>query len=220
LTTAKSKVPRLGRGTAQRGRQLRIFSGILARPRPKSARQNGLRAHAGRRAVAASALGLSLAACSTFSIGMQPVTPLHVDAGRAASLISAYRAQHGLGPVHLDSRLMAAATDYAQAMGAHDRINHRMGGSLPKRVTAAGYDWGAVAENLAAGYSSVDAAMAGWKASAGHRANLLNGQVTEIGVAAAATQKGSKYPNYWALILASPAPERVAGGPFGVGLLR
>jgi uncharacterized protein YkwD len=151
---------------------------------------------------------------------MQPVTPMHVDAGRTASLISAYRAQHGLGPVHVDSRLMAAATSYARTMGEHDKINHRIGGSLPKRISAAGYDWGAAAENLAAGYSSLDEAMAGWKASAGHRANLLNRQVTEIGVGAVATPKGSKYRNYWALILASPEPDRVAVGPFGMGLIR
>jgi hypothetical protein len=220
LKTAQSKVPRLGRGTPQRGQKLRILSGILAKRRPKSARQNGPRARAGH-AIAASALGLSLAACSTFSLGgIQPVTPIHVDAGRTASLISAYRAQHGLGPVRVDSRLMAAATSYARNMGERDKINHRIGGSLPKRISAAGYDWGAAAENLAAGYSSLDEAMAGWKASSGHRANLLNRQVTEIGIGAVATQKGSKYRNYWALILASPAPERVAAGPFGMGLLR
>jgi uncharacterized protein YkwD len=170
--------------------------------------------------VATSALGLGLAACSTFSIGLQPITPIHVDAGRAASLISAYRAQNGLGPVHVDSRLMAAATSYARTMGERDKISHTLGGSLPKRISAAGYDWGAAAENLAAGYSSLDEAMAGWKASAGHRANLLNSRVTEIGVAAVATQKGSKYRNYWALILASPAPDRVAAGPFGMEILR
>ena len=71
-----------------------------------------------------------------------------------------------------------------------------------------------------AGYSSLDDAMAGWKASAGHRRNLLNPHVTEIGIAAVATPPGSKQRNYWALILAAPPPERVAAGPFGMGLLR
>ena len=169
-------------------------------------------------AIAALTVGLGLAACST--AGMRSVTPMHVDAGRAASLISSYRAQNGLGPVGVDSRLMAAAADYARAMGARDKINHRIGGSLPKRVTASGYAWGAAAENLAAGYSSLDDAMRGWKASAGHRKNLLNPHVTEIGVAAVATPPGSKHRNYWALILATPQPERVAAGPFGMELVQ
>ena len=37
--------------------------------------------------------------------------------------------------------------------------------------------------------------------------------VTEIGIAAVATPAGSKQRTYWALILATPRPERVAGRP-------
>jgi uncharacterized protein YkwD len=114
---------------------------------------------------------------------------------------------------------MAAATDYARAMGASDKINHRIGGSLPRRVAASGFRWGAVAENLAAGYSSLDETMAGWKASAGHRRNLLNPRVTEIGIAAVATPPGSRHRNYWALILAMPQTDRVAAGPLGLRIL-
>ena len=164
-------------------------------------------------------LGFGLAACS--SIGPQPVTPIHVDAGRAAGLISAYRAQNGLGPVGVDSRLMSAAADYARAMG-----DARQDQSPDRRIAAEARHappatiWGAAAENLAAGYSSLDDAMRGWKASAGHRKNLLNPHVTEIGIAAVATPPGSKKRNYWALILASPPPERVAAGPFGMELVR
>jgi uncharacterized protein YkwD len=165
-------------------------------------------------------LGLGLAACSTFDGGNKSVTPMRVDAGRAASLISAYRAENGLGPVRVNSQLVAAASKHSRAMGTRDKIDHRIGGSLAKRVTAAGYRWGAVAENLAAGYSSVDDAMAGWKRSSGHRRNLLNPYATEIGIAAVATSSDARYPNYWTLILAMPQPDRVAAGPFGLELAR
>jgi uncharacterized protein YkwD len=174
----------------------------------------------GHAVIAALTLALGLAACSSLSAVRQPVTPVHVDAGRAASLISSYRAQNGLGRVGVDSRLMSAATSYARAMGQSDKINHKIGGSLPKRITATGYHWGAAAENLAAGYASLDEAMGGWKASAGHRRNLLNPHATEIGIAAVATPAGSKHRNYWALILATPQPDRVAAGPFGMELVR
>jgi uncharacterized protein YkwD len=103
-------------------------------------------------------------------------------------------------------------------MGQQDRVNHRLGGSLAKRVTAAGYEWGATAENLAAGQPNLDAALADWKGSASHRQNLLNPLVTEIGIAAVATPAGSDNRNYWALILATPRPERDAAGPFAMGL--
>ena len=84
-----------------------------------------------RRAVlAAIALGFGLAACSTGG-GMRSVTPIAVDAGRAAGLISSYRAQNGLGRVRVNSRLMAAAADYARAMGTRDKI-----GSPHRRLAA------------------------------------------------------------------------------------
>jgi uncharacterized protein YkwD len=113
---------------------------------------------------------------------------------------------------------MQAATNYARAMGERDRIAHGIGGRLPGRMAAVGYDWGAVAENLAAGYTTLDDAMTGWKNSAEHRRNLLSPNVTAIGIAAVATPAGAKRSSYWALILAGPRPERDAAGPFAIGL--
>src|SRR5687767_7575734 len=92
-------------------------------------------------AITAVAVSLAVAACSTGNF--QPVRPIAVAAGRTAGMISSYRAQHGLGPVSVDSALMQAAANYARSMGERDKINHRIGGTLAKRVSAAGYDWGA-----------------------------------------------------------------------------
>lgn len=155
-------------------------------------------------------LCLGLGACATG--GPQPVTPIQVDASEAARMISAYRARNGLGPVSVDSRLMQVATEYARVMGERDKIGHRLGASLPRRVTAAGYDWSYAAENLGASYGTLEAVMRGWKESPGHRKNLLSPLATEIGIAAVATPPGSKHRNYWALVLAAPRPERVVAG--------
>ena len=113
---------------------------------------------------------------------------------------------------------MAAASSYARAMGEQDRVNHRIGGSLAKRVTAAGYDWGTAAENLASGQPDFGSALAGWKRSSGHRANLLNPDAREIGIAAVAA--GPRRRTYWALILAAPRPQRSVAGPFAIGFIR
>jgi uncharacterized protein YkwD len=169
------------------------------------------------RILPAATLLIALAALSACSTGFQqPVTPIPIDAAGAARLISAYRAENGLGPVGVDSRLVQAAARYARAMGERDRINHRIGGSLPSRVSAAGYDWGAVAENLGAGYAGLNDAITGWKRSPGHRKNLLSPYATEIGIAAVATPAGSKRRNYWALILAMPRPQPVTSGPIAM----
>jgi uncharacterized protein YkwD len=146
----------------------------------------------------------------------QPVEPVAVDAGAAAQLVTAFRAANGLGPVGVDSRLMQAAATQAEAMGERDEMGHNVIGPLSRRVSAAGYDWGATAENLGAGYVSLEGAMQGWKDSPGHRKNLLNPRVSEIGVAAVRTPAGSKKRLYWALILAGPRPEPSAAGPFAM----
>lgn len=166
--------------------------------------------------------GLALLAClpACTTGAHQAVTPIAVSGGQAASLVSAYRSRNGLGSVGVDSRLMQAAAEQARAMGERDRIGHSVAGSLGGRVSGTGYDWGATAENLGAGYPTLDSAMAAWRDSAGHRQNLLNPLVTEIGVAAVATPAGSRHRTYWALILATPRPEPVAGGPFAMGAVQ
>lgn len=165
------------------------------------------------------AAALILAGCTTARI-LQPVTPIAVDANEAARLISAFRAENGLGPVHLDPKLMREAQAYAVTMGQNDKISHTIGGSLARRVTAVGYDWDFAAENLAANYPTLAAAIQGWKDSPGHRQNMLNSYAEDIGIAAVAMPASAKRRNYWALVLARPAPQRVAAGGFISGLMR
>lgn len=54
--------------------------------------------------------------------------------------------------------------------------------SFSDRITAAGYSWNAAAENIAAGYPSPAAVMAGWMASPGHAGNILHPAFRELGV--------------------------------------
>jgi uncharacterized protein YkwD len=156
---------------------------------------------------------LGLAGCAGLDMAL-PAAPAAVDAGVAVRLVSGFRAESGLGSVTIDARLMRAAQSQALLMAQRDRMGHKVGGSLPRRVSTEGYEWGAVAENLGRGYDSLEAAFAGWQASAGHRRNLLNSRVTQVGVAAARAP-GSKYGLYWALILAAPRERPGDGYPWG-----
>jgi uncharacterized protein YkwD len=142
-----------------------------------------------------------------------PATPVAVDARAAAERVSAFRARHGLGPVRLDGQLMQAAQRHALAMAGRDRMSHTLslGDTLPRRLDAAGYRWGAAAENIGAGYRSLEAAIAAWEASAGHRKNLLRDGIIEIGIAAAHASD-TRHGTFWALVLAGPPPERPPGG--------
>jgi uncharacterized protein YkwD len=94
--------------------------------------------------------------------------------------------------------LESAAQAHSLSMADNDFFSHTgLDGSSPgDRITALGYSWRAYAENIAAGYSDQDAAMAAWLASPGHCANIMNGQVTEMG-AGVAVNDASQYRIYW-----------------------
>ena len=127
-----------------------------------------------------------------------------VDAGAAASMISGYRKNNGLGAVTIDPALMKIASEHAYAMASRDRLDHDLGGSsFNQRIAGSGYDAKAAYENIGAGYHTLAEAFSGWRGSPGHRANMLRRDVNHIGIAAAYAPR-SKYKVFWALVLASP----------------
>lgn len=131
-------------------------------------------------------------------------TGAQVDAGAAASMISGYRKNNGLGAVTVDPKLMKIAAEHAYAMASRDRLDHDLGGrSFNQRIVSSGYDAKAAYENIGAGYHTLAEAFSGWRGSSGHRANMLRRDVNHIGIAAAYAPK-SKYKVFWALVLASP----------------
>ncbi|MEV7504099.1 CAP domain-containing protein [Streptomyces sp. NPDC093018] len=108
-------------------------------------------------------------------------------------LVNAERAKAGCRPLTLNAKLTKAAQEHSADMAAHQNMSHTgSDGSDPgTRITQAGYTWSAYGENVAYGYSTAAEVMAGWMASPGHRANILNCGYQEIGVGLA--QPGS----YW-----------------------
>jgi len=122
-------------------------------------------------------------------------TPYELD---VVLLVNAERASEGLAPLQIDDRLSAAAQKHAQDMAANDFHSHTgsNGSRFNERIADEGYSGGALAENIAAGYSSPAAVVAGWMNSAGHRANILNGGLRHIGVGHA-QRSGTQYGQYW-----------------------
>lgn len=127
-----------------------------------------------------------------------------LDAGVAASMISQYRQNNGLGMLELDPVLMKVAETQALAMANHNKMDHEVIGTLPSRLKAQGYDARAAVENISAGYHTLAEAFSGWRDSPPHRANMLNANVTKMGIAATYAPN-TKYKVFWALVLAKPA---------------
>jgi uncharacterized protein YkwD len=109
--------------------------------------------------------------------------PLSAQEQAVLTMTNADRADAGCGPLKVDTRLQAAASAHAVDMVDRHYFSHTSpdGQDPSERAEAAGFPSGA-GENIAMGYPTASAVMAGWMASSGHRANILNCSYTVIGV--------------------------------------
>ena len=130
-------------------------------------------------------------------------TDAALDANAAQSMISGYRGNNGLNAVTLDPELMRLAGEQARVMAAHDKLDHDVGRPFQDRIRKSGFDAAVAVENISAGYHTMAEAFSGWRDSPPHRANMLNSNVTKMGIAAVYAPK-SKYKVFWSLILAKP----------------
>ena len=128
-----------------------------------------------------------------------------LDPQAAATMISLYRKNNGLGAVVVDPELMRVAETQSQAMASRNKLDHDIKAPLQKRLNAAGYPATLSVENISAGYHTLAEAFSGWRDSPPHRANMLQNGVTKLGIAASYAPN-TKYKVFWTLILASTEP--------------
>jgi uncharacterized protein YkwD len=132
----------------------------------------------------------------------RPVTQLSpaLAAASVACLINKERAKAGLPPLRFNVQLAAAASGHAAegarlkwwGPGADSHTNPETGSTPDQRIRAAGYCGGSprrTSENTFTSYGTGGkfpptpaGAVAWWMQSPGHRANILDPNVTEIGV--------------------------------------
>ena len=116
------------------------------------------------------------------------------------------RRKAGLDSLTGNRRLHDAAQGHVDDMDAvgrylaHDSSDGR---DLSDRIDEVGYKWRYIAENAAAGQGSPKAVVSAWMNSDGHRANLLNMEIEEIGVGFAIDDKSKE--TYWIQEFANPA---------------
>ena len=110
-------------------------------------------------------------------------------------LVNEERAKYGLGALKRASDLDALARAHSQDMINRHFFDHTNpdGQSPFDRMRAAGISYRAAAENIAYGQRSAAAVMDAWMNSSGHRANILNGTYTEIGIGAVKNSGGTIY---------------------------
>ena len=128
-----------------------------------------------------------------------------LDSAAAATMISQYRQNNGLGAVAVDPDLMKLAEQQSQAMASRNKLDHDVKAPLAQRLNASGYPATAAVENVSAGYHTLAEAFSGWRDSPPHRANMLKNGVTKLGIAASYAPN-TKYKVFWTLIMASSDP--------------
>lgn len=117
---------------------------------------------------------------------------------RVVELTNVERQNAGLTPLSWNPQLQDAAQSYSEVLASSSCFAHTCGPvpNFADRDGQAGYsDWTNIGENIAAGYPTPEAVVAGWMASPGHRANILSPQFTELGVGLA--DGGGKFGTYW-----------------------
>lgn len=113
--------------------------------------------------------------------------------------LNAYRTEHNVPPVLIDSSLQNAAEWMSGDMGAKSYFSHTdSAGRDPwQRMCDFGYCYNTwKGENIAAGYATGAAVFQGWHDSPGHNANMLGENYRVMGLARVYTQ-GSPFGWYW-----------------------
>jgi uncharacterized protein YkwD len=116
-------------------------------------------------------------------------------------LMNRARAKEKLPALKLNAVLCKVAQKHSENMAKHEKMAHRLDDKgVGDRVTAAGYDWKRVRENLARATGENDDPAPkpaeihkGWMESKGHRANILHDGVTEVGISMVRGKKGTFY---------------------------
>lgn len=93
-----------------------------------------------------------------------------------------YRSLVGVPSLTLDSSLVEAASIRAKEISdsfSHTRPN---GSSCFTVLSELGISYGTAGENIAAGYSSSQSVMEGWRFSSGHYQNIISSKFKKIGI--------------------------------------
>jgi uncharacterized protein YkwD len=119
------------------------------------------------------------------------------------ALVNENRRRGGCDGLTLDRRLIVAANRHAADMARRGYFAHRSpnGQGAGDRVEDAGYDWSRYSENIARGQDSPAEVVNGWMNSPGHRENIMDCRLHQMGVGLAFDRENTAY---WVQDFATP----------------
>ncbi len=116
--------------------------------------------------------------------GIYNTETLHGESKANFHMTNAFRVYHGKSVLTWCDKAARAAQLHSEDMAAQNYFDHvSPDGRTPgDRLSAQGITWYGYAENICAGYDTGIACFVAWVNSAGHRAGMLNGYCTHLGV--------------------------------------
>ena len=93
-----------------------------------------------------------------------------------------YRSLVGVSSLTLDSSLVEAASIRAKELSDSFSHTRPKGSSCFTVLSELGISYGTAGENIAAGYSSSQSVMEGWRFSSGHYQNIISSKFKKIGI--------------------------------------
>ncbi|MFC3885180.1 CAP domain-containing protein [Bacillus songklensis] len=114
---------------------------------------------------------------------------------QVANLVNQERQKAGLKPLQLDTKLSDVAREKSRDMMNKGYFDHQSPtyGSPFDMMKQFGITYRAAGENIAKGQQTPQEVMNAWMNSEGHRANILNGSFTHIGVGFVKDSQGTTY---------------------------
>ena len=122
---------------------------------------------------------------------------------QCTDLVNAARASAGVAPVAVSGFMNSAAEKHSTEQAKRQKMTHTgsNGSNAGQRVSREGYSWSIWAENVAAGQPDCASVVGAWMNSEGHRINILNPAMTEVGIGAVT---GTNGVIYWTMDMAAP----------------
>ncbi|WP_261130312.1 CAP domain-containing protein [Bacillus sp. Marseille-Q3570] len=115
---------------------------------------------------------------------------------QVVELTNQERMKNGLSALKADAELAQVAQKKADDLAQNNYFSHNSPtyGSPFQMMQQNGVDYTSAAENIAAGQQSAEQVVQQWMNSPSHRENIMNGQLTHIGVG---LSKGGQQGNCW-----------------------
>ena len=141
------------------------------------------------------ALSAVMLTAALFNVASSSASP---DLNRVIELTNEHRRAAGCANLTWNPALGTAAQRHADDMATHNYFSHRSrnGATFATRIRQAGYRYRIAAENIAAGQQSPEEVVASWMSSPGHRANILNCRLRNVGIGFG-SNGNSTYGTYW-----------------------